>query len=835
MKTFYIIDISSFFFRSYYAIPGQMTSLSGLPTNALYGVLSMLLKLIRDYKPDYMAAGFDTKTPSFRKEIFQEYKANRGEMPEDLEKQVPWLKKMIQILNIYGVEKEGYEADDIIGTLARWGTNHNLKIFIVSGDKDFAQLVDQNTALLDTMKSKMYYQEDVYAKWKVYPEQMIDYQALTGDSSDNIPGVKGIGPKGAATLLKEYKNLDNIYNNINKINKNIQKKLKEGKKEALLSKQLVTIIQDLKLNCTLSDLAFKKPDDIQFKSFLEELNFNTFLKALYPEKNTKKHKKTVTSQKQMTTNCWTEGDMARQLEPYASLWLGEWKDTIYLGHKKQLIELASKDLKNFGSILDDKWIRWSGYDLKFLWKKLELKNPLPEWDSMVAGHLLDSRPSNSFHFLCKQYLQSEEKPDSPETLYQRHLQLKDVLERKLKILNLETLFKEVELPLIPVLYDMENHGILLNKKEVEGQSAQLDKDLKGLEANIFQLCGTTFNLASPKQLGEVLFDKLNLPQGRKTKSGHSTDSRELIKLKGRHPVLPLILEYRELFKLKTTYTTSLIELIHPETRRIHTSFRQTATATGRLSSVHPNLQNIPIKTERGKQIRRAFTVPEGFVLVSADYSQIELRILAHITEDPGLLRAFQEGQDIHAATASEIFNVPLKEITPELRRKSKAVNFGIAYGQGAYGLSESLGISRAEGKVIIDSYFKKFKKVQDYIETAKEISKGYVETLFGRKRFFADWELTNPKMRAASERAAINAPIQGTASDIVKKAMIELDQSLPLSLVSQVHDELLFECPKDQWEEEKPHIISIMENCVRLKASLKVNCVAGSHWAEAHL
>ena len=433
MKTFYIIDISSFFFRSYYAIPGQMASLSGLPTNALYGVLSMLLKLIRDHKPDYMAAGFDTKTPSFRKEIFPEYKANRGEMPEDLEKQVPWLKKMVQILNIYGVEKEGYEADDIIGTLARLGTKHNLKIFIVSGDKDFAQLVNQNTALLDTMKSKMYYREDVYAKWKVYPEQMIDYQALTGDSSDNIPGVKGIGPKGASALLKEYKNLDNIYNNINKINKNLQKKLKEGKKEGYLSKQLVTIVQDLKLNCTLPDLAFKKPDDMQFKGFLEELNFNTFLKTLYPEK---KKKKTFPSQKRLIKNCWTKEDLAHQLEPYASLWLGEWEEKLYLGHKNQLIELDSKNLKNFASVLDEKWIRWSGYDLKSLWKKLELKNPLQEWDSMVAGHLLDSRPSSSFYSLCKQYLKSEEEPDSPETLYQRNIQLKEVLERKLKILNL---------------------------------------------------------------------------------------------------------------------------------------------------------------------------------------------------------------------------------------------------------------------------------------------------------------------------------------------------------------------------------------------------------------
>ena len=831
MKTFYIIDISSFFFRSYYAIPGQMTSQSGLPTNALYGVLSMLLRLIRDHQPDYLAAGFDTKTPSFRKEIFPEYKANRGEMPEDLQEQVPFLKQMMQVLNIYSLEREGYEADDIIGTLSRWGKDQSLKVFIVSGDKDFAQLVDKNTALLDTMKSKMYYREDVYAKWKVYPEQMIDYQALTGDSSDNIPGVRGIGPKGAATLLKEYGSLDNIYKNINEINKTLQKKLQSGKKDGVLSKQLVTIVQDLKINCTLSDLAFQKPDDVQFKSFLEELNFNTFLKTLYPEK---KQKKTVTPQKPLIKNEWTKEDVASQLEPYASLWLGEWKEKIYLGYKKQLIELAPESLKDMAAPLDDKWIRWSGYDLKSLWGKVGLRKPVPEWDSMVAGHLLDSRPSHSFHSLCKEYLKSEEEAENPETLYQRHSQLKDILEKKLKTLDLETLFNEVELPLIPVLYDMENHGMLLNRKEVERQSTQLEEDLKELEQNIFQLCGTSFNLASPKQLGEVLFDKLNLPQGRKIKSGRSTDSRELMKLKGRHPVLPLILEYRELFKLKTTYTSPLIDLVHPKTRRIHTCFRQTATATGRLSSVHPNLQNIPIKTERGRQIRRAFTAPEGALLISADYSQVELRILAHITEDPGLLKAFREDQDIHAATASEIFNVPLKEVTSDLRRKSKAVNFGIAYGQGAYGLAESLGISRSEGKAIIDSYFKKFKRVRDYIETAKELSKGYVETLFGRKRFFADWELKNPQMRAAAERAAINAPIQGTASDIVKKAMIELDKSLPIPLVSQVHDELLFECPKEQWEQEKPHIISIMENCVSLKAPLKVNCVAGSHWAETH-
>ena len=832
MKTLYLIDISSFFFRSYYAVPGPMTNRDGLPTNALYGVLSMLLKLIRTHKPDYMAVGYDTKTPSFRKDIFPAYKANRGEMPEDLQKQVPHLKKMVQLLNIYSMEQEGYEADDLIGSLSLWGGGHKLKVFIVSGDKDFAQLVDDNTALLDTMKSKMYYRKDVFAKWNVYPEQMIDYQALMGDSSDNIPGVKGIGPKGAVSLLREYGGLENIYNNIDGINKTLRKKLELGKEDCFLSKQLVTIVRDIKISCSLQELAFKEPDREPFKSFLEKLNFNTFLKTLYPET---KPKKTSVSEKQIQTARLTEENIS-EIEPYASLWLGEFEEQLYFGRKKQLLKVAPENLKTFSALLDGKWIRWSGYDLKSLWKKLKLKRPVPEWDSMVAGHLLDSRPSISFSALYRSYFKEEAETNSPEAIYSAHVRLEKVLRERLQALDLKGFFNEVELALIPVLYEMENQGMLLSGEEMEKQSSRLQKDLTQLEQSIFQLCGKTFNVASPKQLSEVLFNDLQLPQGRKIKSGRSTDSRELIKLKNRHPVIPLILEYRELFKLKTTYTSALAALIRPQTGRIHTCFRQTATSTGRLSSVHPNLQNIPIKTERGRDIRRAFHAPEGCFLVSADYSQIELRILAHITEDPGLIRAFQEDRDIHSATAVELFNVPLKEVTAELRRKSKAVNFGIAYGQGAYGLSESLGISRTEAKAVIEGYFQKFPGVRDYIESVKELmKKGFVETLFGRKRFFAAGELQNLHIKAMAERSAVNAPIQGTASDIVKKAMIELNRSLPIPLVSQVHDELLFECPKEAWEREKPHIVSIMEGCVRLKVPLKVNCVAGSHWASAHI
>ena len=833
MKTFYIIDISSFFFRSYYAVPSEMTNSEGLSTNALYGTLSMLLKLLDSRNPDYIAVCFDTKVPSFRKDIFPEYKANREEMPKELEKQVPYLKKMIRLLNIAGFEREGYEADDLIGTLARQGRTKGLKVFIVSGDKDFAQLVDEHTVLLDTMKSKMYDRKAVCAKWGVYPEQMIDWQALVGDSSDNIPGVRGIGPKGAEQLLKAYGDIDTIYSNINEIKKNLQTKLKEGKKECFLSKQLVTIVRDVEITCRLSDLIRREPQKVPFREFLKDLGFNTFLRNLYPEEKPVKKRSAGSSLQKI--KILSTGDPVRDIEPYSSLWIWSMGEKLYFARGKKIIEPDLSKRDEISQWLDQKWVRWSGYDLKACWKKLDLKNPIPEWDSMVAGHLLSSRPAVSFLSLCGRYLK-EDTEETPLEFYQAHQNLKEVLLSRLKTLKLDGLFRDMELPLIPVLYEMEKRGMALNIPEVKRQSEDLEKNLARVEKDIFQLCGETFNIASPKQLGGVLFDKLKLPAGRKTKSGRSTDNRELLKLKKLNPVIPLILEYREIFKLKTTYTSALISLAHPKTGRVHTCFKQTATSTGRLSSVNPNLQNIPVKTERGLGIRRAFTAPPGSVLISADYSQIELRVLAHITEDPGLCRAFQEGQDIHSATACEIFHKPLKEITPELRRKSKAVNFGIAYGQGAFGLSESLGISRAESKGIIESYFKKFKGVRDYIETVKENihKKGYVETLFGRKRFFSDGELNSPQMRSAVERAAVNAPIQGTASEIVKKAMIELEKSLPIPLVSQVHDELIFECPKGREEREQAFIVSIMENCVPLKAPLKVNCVAGAHWASAH-
>ena len=833
-KTFYIVDISSFFFRSYYAIPGHMTSKEGLPTNAIYGALSMVLRLIKTHKPDHIVFCFDTKYPSFRKKLFKAYKANRGEMPEDLAEQVPQLKKMTEVLNIKAFEKKGYEADDLIGTLVQFGKKHKLKNFIVSGDKDFAQLVDENTVLLDTMKSKTYDIKGVREKWGISPLQMIDYQALVGDSSDNIPGVRGVGPKGAVSLLNEYKTLDKIYSNIDKIQGTLQKKLKEGKKECLLSKKLVTIVKDVNIPCKLSDVTYKEPKKKEFIQFLENLDFKTFLQEYGEKKPPVQKKKSTRKDQALIKTKWTDKDIALEVAPYASVWIWEKEEKLHLGYKNYIAELDSSNLKEISQVLDSKYIRWCGYDLKTLWQKLNITKPIVEWDAIVAGHLLDSKPSQTFSSLCKKYGESLE--ENEENIYKIHQRLRATLEEKVEKEDLAQILYKIEFPLIAVLYGMEKEGILLDIKEIKKQSSGLESDLKNIEKKVFSLCKEEFNLASPKQLGEILFEKLKLPKGKKTKTGWSTDNKELVKLKNLHSVIPLVLNYRELFKLKTTYTDAFLNLVDPKTKRIHTQFKQTTTSTGRLSSVHPNLQNIPIKTERGRSIRKVFIASPQNFFVSADYSQIELRILAHISEDKNLCQAFYEDLDIHAITASEVFNVPLKDVTPELRRKSKAVNFGIAYGQGPYGLAESLGIPRSEGKEIIENYFKKFKGVKTYIErTIDEThSKGYVKTLFGRKRFFESWELKNPQMRAAAERAAINAPIQGTASDIVKKAMIDLEQTLSVPILSQVHDELLFECPKDQLEEEKSYIISLMENCVKLKVPLKVNLSYGAQWAEAH-
>ena len=866
-KTLYLIDISSLFFRSYYAISLNMKDEKGRPTNALYGVLKMLNQLSQKRQPDYIICCFDSKTASFRKKIYPEYKANRGEMPEDLEAQVPYLKTMMDRLLIPSWEHPGFEADDLIASLVNFAKQKKWETYIVSGDKDFAQIVDSSTYLYDTMKEIIYDPSGVEEKWGLPPSQMQDYLSLVGDSSDNIPGVKGIGPKGAIQLLKSYKNLDGIYDNVNQLKDSLKDKLLKDKPKAFLSRDLIALKKDIPWNKSLEEARHQKvsdflPKDKQaLKEFLEELNFKSFIKKFFPIKiespkpsqgsweaskdfsfrpDTPPHSSLKNSRFKVPAlkiRQLSEQDFKQNLPPYASVEVGSYKDQFYLASGKIFTVLSDLQFQGIAEFLDYKWVRYSGHDLKFFWKKLQLKHPVAEWDSMIAGHLLHSvsEPSLKALFKIELIIPEEEELNLPQTIYQGQ-RLREKLFQKLKQEEMDVLFQEVELPLIAVLYDMEKEGFPLDLRELERQSQSLNQDIQNLEFQIHKLAGEKFNLSSPKQLAVILFEKLKLPRGRKIKTGYSTDSHELFKIKNLHPILPFLLEHRELFKLKSTYTDSLISLRDHKTGRVYTEFKQAVASTGRLSSVNPNLQNIPIRTERGQLIRKAFIADKGHQLICADYSQLELRILAHITGDKNLQKAFAEDLDIHAMTASELFNVPLKEVSSDLRRKSKAVNFGIAYGQGAYGLAEALSISRAEAKEIIENYFKKFKKIKDYIKTVKEElpKKNYVKTLYGRKRFFQTENLKHPRLRAGVERAAINAPLQGTASDLVKKAMIQLNASLPIPILSQVHDELLFECPEDCVERESQEVISIMEQDDILKVPLKVNLSSGKNWFIAH-
>lgn len=863
MKKLYLVDVSSMFFRAFYAIP-PLTNGKGMPTNALYGFLSMALKLLREVKPDYMAFCFDRKEPSFRLELDPNYKANRSEMPEDLVPQVPFVRKITEELGIHALDLKGYEADDLIGSLTFYAQKHGLEVVIVSGDKDFAQLVNDKVTLYDTMKEIKYNREGVMEKWGIWPEQMIDYLSIVGDSSDNIPGVAGIGPKGAQKLLHEYKTLEGIYENMDSIkSESTRKKLIESKESAFLAKKLVTIVTDLDMIQNIDQLRLQPVQADRFRELLQDLGFKSFEKSIFgpsgglnlgesksspaptdtkaSEESADKPVSKSSTEKHIVSENWQdcEADVAslkRDLQEGAEVWALNTPRGFLLAFDGKACWLRG-EWNELGELLKKKKLKWKGFDLKETWKNFSLTDEAVVWDSMLGAYVVRTGAIENFEetlqFFCGRTV-----PDlaSGAQLLELHELLAETLSIKMQSMALEKIYQDIELPLIPVLSQMEAHGVVVDREELAKQSKSLHKDLQSLEKQIHELVGENFNIASPKQLGAILFEKLKLPAGKKTKTGYSTDSDVLEKLKSHHPVAEKILEYRELAKLKSTYVDALTQLIKPETGRVHTSFRQAFTSTGRLSSVNPNLQNIPIRTERGRMIRKAFVAPKGCHLISADYSQIELRVIAHITEDEGLMRAFSEDLDIHTVTASEVFDVSLKEVTNDLRRKAKAVNFGIAYGQGAFGLSETLGIGRKEAQEIIDRYFEKFARVKEYMSSVilQAHEKGYVETIFGRRRYVDELKSSNPNIKKFGERAAINAPIQGSASDLVKMAMIELAHIKDTPLILQVHDELLFECPKDVCDKNISLIKDKMENVYKLKVPLKVNVAAGPNWDEAH-
>jgi DNA polymerase I len=854
MKNLYLVDASNMFFRAFFAIP-PLTNDKGMPTNALYGFLAMSLKLIREVKPDYLVYCFDLKEPSFRSQLYTEYKANREEMPPLLVPQIPYLKKLTSTLGIATAEKAGFEADDVIGTLAMHAVRERVNAVIVSGDKDFAQLVRPGVSLYDTMKDVRVETDGVLAKYEVRPDQFIDYLAMVGDSSDNVPGVRGIGPKGASKLLQEYQTLDGIYENIDKIKGANQKKLIENKDMAFLSRKLVTIVTDVDLGTDFNELKMKPLEAEPVRELLKELGFGSFERKIFSDstaapdnpvtgrpvvkvkdKAAKSGKAKSDGPQEWQEAQWTLEELTERVEPYSEIWALMNERGLYFGVKGIVVRVPSTDVE-IGNVLARKNLKWKGYDVKQVLKALDCRNQVVLWDSMLAAYIVRANSIPPFEEVYEQYC-GKRLPDlctmADQMVAQQELEA--LLRQRMVEQDGLTVFDRFELPLVPVLVDMELKGIKIDSAELARQGKLLGDDIQRLEKQIHESAGESFNIGSPKQLGAILFEKLKLPVGHKTKTGFSTNSDVLEELVDRHPIAKFILEYRELTKLKSTYVDALPTMADPKTGRVHTKLNQAATTTGRLSSTDPNLQNIPIRTERGRLVRKAFIADEGHLLISADYSQIELRILAHITSDEGLTRAFREDLDIHAATAAEIFSVDLKDVTANHRRIAKAVNFGLAYGQGAFGLADSLGIPRKEAMEIIDRYFKRFSGVKNYMEetvrTAME--RGYVETLFGRRRYLDELKSQNPNIRRGGERAAINAPIQGTASDLVKLAMIRVHQNLPVPVLLQVHDELIFECAKEDAEELSVEIKKIMENVHQLNVPLKVNVGAGLNWDDAH-
>ncbi|MCB0350227.1 MAG: DNA polymerase I [Bdellovibrionales bacterium] len=871
MKKLYLVDVSSMFFRAFYAIPPLRTS-AGLPTNALYGFLAMSVKLLRENRPDYMVYCFDRKDPSFRNEIYEDYKANRSEMPDDLEPQMPYIRELTEKLGILALDKKSFEADDIIGTLALQGAKNNLDVSIVSGDKDFAQLVNDRITLYDTMKNVRYDRAGVVEKWGVEPEQIVDYLAIVGDTSDNIPGVRGVGPKGAQKLLAEYKTLENIYKNIEKIKPDgTRNKLIESKESAFLAKKLVSIVTDIDLKLQIEDMTMKPINKAELTTLLEELEFGAFVRKLFNDngasssesgstttggkpkieknrsqsENSKKQKQsreknnitqglpTIAAYERVQ---WTLNELKKNIEPYEEIWAVQNERGFCLGYKNKAIQVDGS-LEEVGAILGPKMLAWKGFDLKSKWHLTKMPNVVsPKWDTMLAAYVVKAGNISDFSTVYNTYT-GRNVPElaSPEDILQCELELEPILKAKLDETRGMSVLEKYELPLVPVLYDMEVRGIALDRSVLKKQSDVLAVDIEKLEKEIHSLAGESFNISSPKQLGAILFEKLKIPTIKKTKTGYSTDSDVLSKLSPQYPICGLVSSYRELTKLKSTYVDALPALVG-EDGRLHTRFQQALTQTGRLSSINPNLQNIPIRTDRGRAIRQAFVAKEGHYLLSIDYSQIELRVLAEITKDPGLNEAFNKNYDIHAATAAEVFNIKIDEVTPEQRRMAKAVNFGIAYGQGVYGLAETLEISRDEAKTIIENYFNKFSKVKDYMLETVNVAKeqGYVENIFGRRRYMDEFNSSSGMVRKFGERAAINAPIQGAASDLMKLAMIKVYEECSISMLLQVHDELVFECPKDQVEEQALNIKKIMESVVNFKVPLKVNVAWGVNWEDAH-
>ncbi len=890
MKTkakLFLIDASAYFYRAFFALP-HLTTSAGFPTNAIYGFTTMLQKLIRDETPSHIAAIMDCPEPTFRHEVYQEYKANRPKMPDNLSVQIPCMKDVIQAFNIAVVEKPGYEADDIMGTLAKQAAQDGCQVVIVSGDKDMCQLVGPEITLLDTMKGTVTDTETVKRKYGIDPDKIVEMFGLMGDSIDNVPGVPGVGQKTAVSLIQRYGSLENIYEHLEELSKKkVKSALEDFREQAYLSRELVTINTNVMLEKTWEDFQLAPPDEENLRNLYKKFEFTSLLKALRPERPEKAVSTTYTfltdendivnlfsqlkAQKTFALDLETtsEDPMRAEIVGVSFAWKDHEAFYVPVGHHDFAQQPAKQVvLTHLKPLLEDAAIKKTGHNIKYEYVVLKRNGIVLrgiDCDTMIASYVLN--PSKYRHNLDnvavdyldhhmiayndvvgtgKKTVTFDKVPIEQATQYAcedsdiTHI-LSDVLLSRIQESGLEELFYKIEMPLVEVLARMEMNGVAVDLAHLKDLSDEFGNELNTIKKNIFAIAGEEFNVNSPKQLGEILFEKLQLPVLKKTKTGYATDISTLKDLSGRHPLPAEILTYRSLAKLKSTYIDNMPALVNPQTGRIHTSYNQTVTATGRLSSSDPNLQNIPIRTEEGIRIREAFITEPGWKILSADYSQIELRILAHLSEDETLIDAFVHNEDVHARTASEIWGIAQNDITDQMRREAKVINFGILYGMSSFGLSKELGIETKVAQAYIDDYFKKYRGVRTYLDTVLEQARqeGYVTTLMNRRRYLPEITAKNAGVRKFAERTAINAPIQGTAADLIKIAMIRIDevlkqQNLQSRMIIQVHDELVFETPAKEIGELRTLVQAEMEGVLTMKVPLKVDISWGGNWREAH-
>ena len=874
MKKLVAIDGNSIMNRAFYGIMNSkllMTS-DGIYTNAIFGFLSILLKLLNDENPDYVCVAFDLKAPTFRHKKYDGYKATRKGMPDELRMQMPIIKDVLRAMNIKILEIEGYEADDILGTLAKYGEYNGIEVLLLTGDRDALQLVSDNvtvripTTRMGKTESTDYTPAVVSEKFGIVPKEFIETKSLMGDSSDNIPGVPGVGEKTAFSLITKYHNIDTIYEALEsgKELEGIKGKLKEkilaNKELAYLSKELGTIYREVPIEIN--------EDEISKKDFNDEELYNLFLKLQlksFIDKLELKEGKVEESSQEIDSPLTVKSFDELVLDG-VSEFAYYWNDdclALYLNDVAYYVKKPQND--QLKKVFENNILK-IGYEekgdyLKLKYRDIEAKNMM--FDITIAAYLLN--PAKSTYKLNDLILEElnilvdEEEQNTQLSFdafnsvdegkiqekickYAKYIyRCKEKYEEALKQREEYKLFNEIEMPLMRVLAEMEYTGVLVDSDMLKEYSIVLNRKVDELTKEIWDLAQTEFNVNSPKQLGEVLFEKLNLPVIKKTKNGYSTDSEVLEKLAPEHPIIDKILEYRVMSKLKATYVDGMIGLINPDTHRIHAKFNQTVTATGRISCTEPNLQNIPIRTELGRELRKVFIAREGYVLLDADYSQVELRVLANMSGDKTMIKAFNSGVDIHAVTASQVFNVPIDEVTKQMRGEAKAVNFGIVYGISDYGLATNIKTSRKKAKEYIEKYFETYPKIKEYmdnsISSCKE--KGYVETLWGRRRYVPEIKSNNYNVRQFGERVAMNAPIQGTAADIIKIAMVNIEneleeRKLQSKLILQVHDELVIETKQEELDVVKELLIRNMQNVVKMSVPLQVDANYGKTWFDAH-